>query len=170
MALDDQVKERRCPLEHLIHLEFNRTDPKHPNRLACHNCSYTGNQVYYSERQLHWPFPPLFVYGTLLNREMQTRIIGREIKSQKKATLNGHLRVKVRLDGTPYFSITSTSTKKNPDAFVRGRLLELTPEELERTDAYEAPYYKRIKVKLDTGREAWAYMINLPKKPSSKKT
>jgi gamma-glutamylcyclotransferase (GGCT)/AIG2-like uncharacterized protein YtfP len=44
---------------------------------------------------------------------------------------------------------------KNP---IKGMVFEITPEELEQADAYEVDAYKRERISLLSGDEAWAYV------------
>lgn len=46
---------------------------------------------------------------------------------------------------------------ENKNDFLEGTALEMTHEELFITDQYEPKEYKRIKVKLRSGKEAWIY-------------
>ncbi|MDZ4860105.1 MAG: gamma-glutamylcyclotransferase family protein [Candidatus Hydrogenedentes bacterium] len=94
----------------------------------------------------------LFVYGTLLDPDIQLAVVGR------------------RLDGAPD-SLTGcrlTTLKHGPDAYpnivcdtaacVVGRVLDVTLEELDRMDEYEGDLYIRERVALESGGYAWVYV------------
>ena len=49
-------------------------------------------------------------------------------------------------------------TKDNID-LISGYVFEITLEELKFTDDYEGEHYRRIQVKLESGREAWCYVM-----------
>jgi hypothetical protein len=46
----------------------------------------------------------------------------------------------------------------NPDDRVPGMVFDITPEELAAADAYEVSDYKRVKVRLASGLEAWVFI------------
>lgn len=50
------------------------------------------------------------------------------------------------------------TTDKND--IIKGTVLEITAEELLLADTYEPDNYKRIKVVLDSGKEAWIYIAS----------
>ena len=54
--------------------------------------------------------------------------------------------------------LTAVETN-NEDDEVNGTALELTAAELELTDQYEPQGYRRVKVRLASGKEAWLYRI-----------
>ncbi|MFN8454061.1 MAG: gamma-glutamylcyclotransferase family protein [Anaerolineae bacterium] len=47
--------------------------------------------------------------------------------------------------------------RSEPGGVVEGRLLQVTPAELQLIDRYEGATYRRVRVRLVSGREAWVY-------------
>ncbi len=93
----------------------------------------------------------LFVYGTLGNPAVQQRVMGREITGTPD-TLDGWFKAQITLgDGTFPIIIPNAGTS------VDGLVLELSDEELLRTDIYETSAYRRRRVALRSGVEAWVY-------------
>lgn len=104
----------------------------------------------------------LFSYGTLQKDKVQKELFGR--------TLNGSV------DLLPGFKIGSVEIKdasvlqksqqqfhpiaipSDPEDVIEGMVLEITPEELKMADSYETSDYKRVEVKLHSGKLAWAYV------------
>lgn len=94
----------------------------------------------------------LFVYGTLHEPAVQLRLIGRLIESHPD-TLSGFERTTHLLPPYPVAMPTE-------NAEIQGHVLQITPEELVQFDIYETDYYQRIRVQLQSGKEAWVYIGN----------
>ncbi len=78
----------------------------------------------------------LFVYGTLCDRQLRHRLLGREVKAVP-ARLPGF--VKVSVPAFPYPALA-----RAPCQTTEGQLLlGLTPEDLKRLDRYEGREYRR---------------------------
>ena len=105
----------------------------------------------------------LFTYGTLQLREVQLDTFGRlltgeddvlqgyrlewtDIDDDRVAQLSG-------LDSHPILRRTD-----DPRDHVFGRVLALTPEELDAADEYEVALYRRVSVQLASGIRAWVYV------------
>lgn len=93
--------------------------------------------------------PLLFSYGTLQNPEVQLETF--------KRPLTG------RADALPAYRRAAHGPHANaapdPHATLHGAVFEVTEEELLLADAYEAPAnYRRIRVTLKSGVEAWVYV------------
>ena len=95
---------------------------------------------------------PLFVYGTLLDPQVQQLVFGRHIQG--------------RPDRLPGFekrerSVAGRYPEVCPDAsgsaFVEGQCLEVDAVDLHRADAYETTLYYREVVRLASGKQAWVY-------------
>lgn len=93
----------------------------------------------------------LFVYGTLRTPSIQWAITGREIPGTPD-TLDGYHRDEIRL-GLHTYPIA----RLRPGAQIEGLVLEVTPEELTLFDRYETDAYRRVRVTLVSGVEAWVY-------------
>lgn len=96
----------------------------------------------------------VFVYGTLRDKKIRTRVTGREIPAGNPDKLEGFTLSTTVDEGMCYPIITKEpeSTEK-----VEGELIEVTPEELKHMDNYEGDLYRRLKVKTASGDEAWVY-------------
>ena len=99
----------------------------------------------------------LFVYGTLKDPEIQRAVFGRATAGTP-ATLEGFIKSQLQLGKNMYPVITSG------EGAVEGVVLELTRKEMKNTDRYETDAYKRVKLILSNGREAWVYQKNEEKK------
>jgi gamma-glutamylcyclotransferase (GGCT)/AIG2-like uncharacterized protein YtfP len=105
----------------------------------------------------------LFSYGTLQKENVQMDLFGRRLKG----TPDVLQRFKIEMIEITDESFLSKGEEKfqrtlvrsnNQEDKIEGTLLELTSEELEVTDQYEPKNYKRIKVILQSGKEAWIYL------------
>ena len=96
----------------------------------------------------------LFVYGTLRDPEICTRLLGRMPESAP-ALLHGHVRLAVR--GEPYPAIVPDGARTVDGLLLTG----LSTAELVALDGYEGDEYRRIEVsvKTDAGlARAWVYV------------
>ena len=91
----------------------------------------------------------LFVYGSLLQGRVQKRVIGREITSIEDR-VKGYMKSTLRLGGKKY-----PVAVPFPGKLLEGKMLEVTWPELISLDEYERDAYRRIKVVLQSGKEAW---------------
>ena len=105
----------------------------------------------------------LFSYGTLQKETVQRSLFGR-VLSQTADFLEGYKIIRIEINdpeflakGENRFQNTLAPASNNKDK-IKGTVLELTPEELDRADQYEPVGYTRKKVKLVSGRDAWIYM------------
>jgi len=93
----------------------------------------------------------LFVYGTLCDPLVQNRVFGRITQGQLD-TLDGYRKGEITIDGSVYpIAITHSSGE------ISGEVLEVTSPELIEIDRYEGTEYRRIRVRLRSGRAAWVY-------------
>ncbi len=98
----------------------------------------------------------LFSYGTLQEAEVQQSLFRRAVKAQPD-TLEGYELSTIGLGANMYPVIWPSS---NPNAFVEGLLLEVSPAELRRTDRYEGKAYQRVEVVFRSGKKGWVYVGN----------
>ena len=107
--------------------------------------------------------PLLFSYGTLQYEPTQLKTFGRRLLGQpgelhryQKTSIPVSDPVLVRSHG-----MTETDTVSftgSDDDVVTGTLLEITDDELARSDEYETPFdYDRILVTLASGKAVWVY-------------
>ena len=95
----------------------------------------------------------LFVYGTLATGKTLKNILSRDVTGIP-ATLDGY-------DGSKTITIENESypvAEKNTECSIQGLLVEVTPEELEKLDAWETDAYRRKEVELTNGIKAWIYL------------
>lgn len=95
----------------------------------------------------------LFVYGTLREARVQDSVIGRRVVG-RPARLYGYTKDSIR-QGLSVYPILAAA---DPRQFVDGEVLDLTTQELERTDEYEGAPYRRLRVTVDSGDACWVYM------------
>ncbi len=93
----------------------------------------------------------LFVYGTLQDPEVQLSIFGRKISSSD-ARLVGYKKGKVEINKRIY-----PIAQYDETSMLSGKLLEIDNDEILQADKYETEAYKRIKVTLEDGQDAWLY-------------
>jgi len=94
----------------------------------------------------------LFSYGTLTDPEIQKRIVGRELSGQKDF-LSGYDLSSVIIEGVVFpCAIPSRNGK------VSGMVYQITIDELVKVDDYEGKEYRRKKVSLSSGHDAWVYV------------
>ncbi|QHT70374.1 gamma-glutamylcyclotransferase [Rhodocytophaga rosea] len=109
----------------------------------------------------------LFSYGTLQYEQVQLDIFGRVLQGTAD-TLGGYTLSNIIIRDESfhtkaeqeYFPIATVSTNQ-ADA-IPGHVFTLTPLELLAADRYEPREYRRIKVVLQSEREAWVYVAASP--------
>ena len=93
----------------------------------------------------------LFVYGTLQDPAVQSRIIGR-IVTGTPDVLEGYFKTEYAMPEGIYPLVIPRHGQT-----VEGLVLEVTADELRRMDAYETAAYRRVRVPLRSGRTSWVY-------------
>lgn len=95
----------------------------------------------------------IFVFETLMNQELRSRLLGRDVEWMK--------------DSIPNYKEITTNTEGGdnyntiipfPGGEVKGHVLFLTPEEAAILDDWEDQYEKRL-VRLGSGLKAWVYIL-----------
>ncbi len=94
----------------------------------------------------------LFVYGTLIDPDVQRAVIGRKVELEAQA-VRGYSKRRIILDGKSYPILVPTS-----EAVTEGFVMRLTTMELAQVDAYESEAYRRTRLTLLDHRDAWAYV------------
>lgn len=105
----------------------------------------------------------LFSYGTLQQEKVQIETFGRLLQGAPDA-LSGYRREMVRI--TDPAVIASSGSDQHPIVMptddpadeITGTVFEITAAELDAADAYEVADYKRVQVRLKSGRDAWIYV------------
>ena len=103
----------------------------------------------------------LFAYGTLQNPVVRERIFGRcpDGEPDELPGFEVSLHDSPQLadaDGQPQYLVARFTG--NPDGRIAGTAFELSDTELHAADAYETNAYRRILVRLASGRDAWVYV------------
>jgi gamma-glutamylcyclotransferase (GGCT)/AIG2-like uncharacterized protein YtfP len=93
----------------------------------------------------------LFVYGTLQDPQVQERVFGRVVAGLPDM-LDGYRKGEITINGNVYFIAVEDAA-----GAIAGLVLEITPAELVEVDTYEGDDYRRVRVWLRSGREAWVY-------------
>ncbi len=93
----------------------------------------------------------LFVYGTLLESEVQLAVLGRVVAGTPDK-LAGYKKAGIRLEGQLYPII-----KPAAGSVVAGLVIAVSPAELKLIDDYEGEAYRRTRVTLVSGRQVWVY-------------
>ena len=105
----------------------------------------------------------IFSFGTLQLPAVQQSLFGRAVPTTPD-TLAGWSVGEVRILDP---EVIATSGKEihpallpaTPDDVVEGAILEVTEEELAAADYYERVSYRRVAVTLQSGRDAWVYVL-----------
>jgi gamma-glutamylcyclotransferase (GGCT)/AIG2-like uncharacterized protein YtfP len=105
----------------------------------------------------------LFSYGTLQKEKVQLKLFGR-IFHGSPDTLNGYKISEIEIKDETFLSkgeeklqLTAIVSKDRNDQ-IKGTVFEITEQELLLADQYEPANYKRIKIVLASGKEAWIYV------------
>jgi hypothetical protein len=113
----------------------------------------------------------LFSYGTLQLESVQISTFGRALTGTPDALPEYKQGLLAIADpavaaalGKTHYSIAQYTG--SPSDAVRGMVLVITPDELQKADDYEIPEYMRVEVVLRSGTRAWAYVdaLNGPPK------
>jgi gamma-glutamylcyclotransferase (GGCT)/AIG2-like uncharacterized protein YtfP len=105
----------------------------------------------------------LFSYGTLQKDNVQLELFGRLLQGHQDV-LQGYqlstIEIKdesVLVKSEQPYHLIALPAKDTPDT-IEGIVFTISKEELLLADNYETDDYKRIKVKLQSGKEAWVYV------------
>ena len=104
----------------------------------------------------------LFSYGTLQSPVVQRDVFGMEVAGEPDA-LPGYRIETVRITDARVVALSGSDTHRlavrtdREDDRVPGTVFALTPAQLASADAYETDDYRRVAVRLASGREAWLY-------------
>ena len=105
----------------------------------------------------------LFSYGTLQLESVQRSSFGRRLDGEPD-TMPGYARTMVEItdpdvlaaSGERFHPIVSVSS--DPSDEVAGTVFRISAEELAAADRYEVADYRRVLVRLSSGRDAWVYV------------
>jgi gamma-glutamylcyclotransferase (GGCT)/AIG2-like uncharacterized protein YtfP len=93
----------------------------------------------------------IFAYGTLLDKNIQKNIIGRLVEGIPDQ-LAGYRKTMRQFSSGIYPDLIEDIACK-----VEGQILDLSANEVERCDRYEGDEYRKVKLKLKSGIEAFVY-------------
>ena len=105
----------------------------------------------------------LFSYGTLQKEKVQMELFGRILQGTADI-LRGYKASAIEITDESFLSKGEQKNQqtaifsKDKNDMIRGTAFEITEEELLLADKYEPDGYKRIKVALESGKEAWIYV------------
>lgn len=105
----------------------------------------------------------LFSYGTLQKEKVQLDLFGRTLKASRDI-LRGYRTSAIEIEDEAFLSKgeekyqQTVVISKDKNDCINGTVFEITKEELLIADKYEPDNYKRIKVVLESGKEAWIYV------------
>jgi gamma-glutamylcyclotransferase (GGCT)/AIG2-like uncharacterized protein YtfP len=104
----------------------------------------------------------LFSYGTLQEDEVQLELFGRRLAGSKDV-LKGYKTAPIEIRDELFdiqvgqqYLIAVPSTDENDT--VDGTALEVSEAEILRADRYEPKEYRRVSVRLESGKRAWVYV------------
>jgi Gamma-glutamyl cyclotransferase, AIG2-like len=104
----------------------------------------------------------LFSYGTLQQESVQLANFGRKLKGLPDVVIGWRLST-VEIHDPTILVLSGLAVHKilvpgKPSDEVDGVLFEISLKELEAADGYETDAYKRVKVTLRSGKDAWVYV------------
>lgn len=105
----------------------------------------------------------LFSYGTLQLEWVQLETFSRKLEGHADC-LTGYKLAYIAIQDEEVIALSGTAEHPiiththNPADRIEGTVFELTATELQQADDYEVSGYKRIKVILESGTNAWVYV------------
>ncbi len=105
----------------------------------------------------------LFSYGTLRYESVQLSKFRRRLKG-KEDTLLGYRLTKIQITDPDVIAKSGDTVHPviefsgNLEDTVQGTVFEISQEELHQADLYEVADYKRVLVRLLSGKTAWVYV------------
>lgn len=105
---------------------------------------------------------PVFSYGTLQDEAVQKRLFGRTLDGVADALPGYRMdwleqRDPAAVDASGVVRHPVVRASGDPADRVPGTVLRLSAAELAQADAYEAGDYRRVRVRLSSGADAWLY-------------
>jgi len=104
----------------------------------------------------------LFSYGTLQKEKIQVELFGRLLHGREDV-LEGYKISSIEIEDEAFLSKGEDTYQRtlipsnNKTDKIEGTVFEISEEELLLADKYEPDNYKRIKVMLRSGKQAWIY-------------
>lgn len=107
----------------------------------------------------------LFSYGTLQLAKVQQQVFGRTIQMYLD-DLVGYQKEKIKIEVQSALGLSGEEEHViinytgNDSDIIEGAVLSITEDELRHADEYETDDYKRVEVRLRSGKSAWVYVKN----------
>jgi gamma-glutamylcyclotransferase (GGCT)/AIG2-like uncharacterized protein YtfP len=105
----------------------------------------------------------LFSYGTLQKDAVQIALFGRLLAGQEDR-LRGYRTASIAIEDTAFlqngeqgYQQTAIISDDRTDK-IEGTVFEVLDDELLCADSYEPDEYERVRVTLESGKQAWIYM------------
>ena len=104
----------------------------------------------------------LFSYGTLQEDEVQLELFGRRLIGAKDS-LNGYKATSYEIKDESFVTESGkeyliAAVSNDAEDTISGTVLEITNEDLLLADSYEPEEYKRVTVRLESGKQSWIYV------------
>jgi gamma-glutamylcyclotransferase (GGCT)/AIG2-like uncharacterized protein YtfP len=106
----------------------------------------------------------LFSYGTLQQEDVQMSSFGRLLAGEDDAMVgyrSSMLEITdpavIKASGKRFHPVVGVSD--DPHEEVVGKVFRITETELKAADDYEVSDYKRVEVRLRSGKKAWVYVL-----------
>lgn len=105
----------------------------------------------------------LFSYGTLQDENVQITTFGRKLIGSPDQ-LTGYKLIDLQITDPHVISVSGKEVHQilqkteNENDMVSGVIFEITEQELLQADSYEVDDYKRVLLKLNSGKSAWIYV------------
>ena len=105
----------------------------------------------------------LFSYGTLQTLSVQLSAFGRKLTGNPDTLVGYRLRM-IQITDQEFVTTSGAEYHRNLEFtgstsdLVGGTVFSVTQQELEQADTYEPDGYKRVRVTLRSGTEAWVYL------------
>jgi gamma-glutamylcyclotransferase (GGCT)/AIG2-like uncharacterized protein YtfP len=114
-------------------------------------------------RQKRTGMENLFSYGTLRDESIQQAVFGHSLKGAPDAIVGYRLvsititdQNAIAISGKTVHQILEPTGRKSDQ--IEGTLFQLTAKDLQLADVYEDKAYKRVRVRLRSGVDAWVYV------------
>jgi Gamma-glutamyl cyclotransferase, AIG2-like len=103
----------------------------------------------------------LFSYGTLQKETVQLELFGRHLTGSKDI-LEGYMLAPIEIKDESFLSKGDQKNQltaiQSVGDIIEGIVFKISMKELLKSDDYEPENYERIKVALQSGKEAWIYL------------
>ena len=105
----------------------------------------------------------LFSYGTLQLEKVQIESFGRKLNGTEDV-LKGYKLKQLQITDKTVLEKSEQAfhpiaiTSNDPNDQIKGKIYEISTEELNQADLYEVSDYKRIKTTFASGKKGWVYI------------